>query len=153
LRYPAELLQDFLVFIVALAVLLISAEQLVKFAVLLSEHIGISKWAIGMTVIAVGTSAPEMITSIVAIRKKSIGVSIGNLIGSDIFNIVGILGVSSVVKSIHPTGNINSSLFVLWMTTILTILFGRTGWKYHRLEGAILILIAVARIALDLLNT
>jgi cation:H+ antiporter len=95
---PAQL-KDFLVFIVALAVLLISAEQLVKFAVLLSEHIGISKWAIGMTVIAVGTSAPEMITSIVAIRKKSIGVSIGNLIGSDIFNIVGILGVSSVVSS------------------------------------------------------
>jgi hypothetical protein len=63
------------------------------------------------------------------------------------------LFVQTLVKSIHPTGNINSSLFVLWMTTILTILFGRTGWKYHRLEGAILILIAVARIALDLLNT
>lgn len=148
---PARL-KDFTIFIVALVVLLASAEQLVKFAVLLSERIGISKWTIGMTVIAMGTSTPELITSIVAIRKKSIGVSIGNLIGSDIFNIVGILGFSSVVKNIRPMDNMGSSLLILWMTMLLTVLFGRTNWKYSRIEGAILLLIAIIRITLDLFN-
>ncbi len=146
---PARV-KDFLIFLVALVSLVVCGDQMVKYAVLFARGVGMSEWAIGMTVVAIGTSAPEAITSIIAIRKKSFGVSIGNLIGSDIFNIVGILGISSFVHPIMPTGNVTSSIFLLWATMLLTVYFGRTGWKFTKLEGAILLTIALSRIVMDL---
>lgn len=146
---PARI-KDFMIFLVALVSLVVCGDQMVKYAVLFARSVGMSEWAIGMTVVAIGTSAPEAITSIIAIRKKSFGVSIGNLIGSDIFNIVGILGISSFVHPIVPTGNVTSSIFLLWATMLLTVYFGRTGWKFTRLEGAILLTIALSRIVMDL---
>ncbi len=96
---------------------------------------------IGLTIVAVGTSLPELVTSIVATKKGETGLAIGNVIGSNIFNMLFILGVSGAV---HPISvNIASlvDLAVLIFTSFLTLMYSRTSHRINRIEGCSLVLI------------
>ncbi|MCB0711840.1 MAG: calcium/sodium antiporter [Ignavibacteriae bacterium] len=115
----------------------------------IARLLGMSEWVIGVTIVAAGTSAPELATSLVAAIRGRHAISAGNLIGSDIFNILGVLGVAGVVApmSVHPGAM--SSLYMLGGLMVVVVLMMRTGWKISRLEGALLILVSLLRWILD----
>ena len=89
---------DPLMLILGLVMVLIGAHFMVESAINLARYMGVSEWVIGATVIAAGTSAPEFATSLAAALRSRYGMSVGNLIGSDIFNLFGVLGVAGIFK-------------------------------------------------------
>lgn len=110
---------------------------------------GISEWMIGITIVAAGTSAPELATSVVAIVKGKHGISAGNLIGSDLFNLLGVLGVASMLKPLSINSSEYTSLILLVAAFLVIMIMIRTGWKISKVEGAILIGIALFRWSFD----
>ena len=102
-------------------------------------------WIIGVTIVAAGTSAPELATSIVAALRGKYGISVGNLIGSDIFNMFGVLGVASMIQNLQVDLSARIDLVLLFFMVILALIFMRTGWKITRVEGIILVLIGLSR--------
>lgn len=150
--------KDGVVFIVSLVILILSAEKAVEEAVFIAKGFGISEWAIGATIVAAGTSLPEVATSIIATIKGKHGLSIGNVVGSDIFNVFGIIGVSAFIAPIA----LNSenmiygfpdnifSVMLLIATIALVLLFMRTGWRISRWEGVVLLVISFGRMWFEL---
>lgn len=109
-------------------------------AVGIATDFGISERIIGVTLVAFGTSIPELITSVVAAFKKESDISVGNLIGSNLFNILGILGITSLVKEI-PVSAETMNFDILWMLGITALLFPFMyfGMKFTRLKGVVLL--------------
>jgi cation:H+ antiporter len=150
--------KDYLIFLVSLAVLVKSSDFTVSAAVYIAEYFKISAWAIGATVVAAGTSLPELATSIIATMKKKFGLSVGNVVGSSIFNTFGVIGISSFIAPItlYSKGQIlgvADSIFsagLLVALVLLLMLFMRTGWKLSRREGIILFVLAILRIAFEI---
>lgn len=116
----------------------------------LARQLGMSEWAIGVTIVAAGTSAPELATSLLAAIRGRHGISAGNLIGSDIFNILGVLGIAAIVSPMTLNAGAMSSLYMLCGLVVLVVIMMRTGWRISRLEGLLLILINVFRWILDM---
>lgn len=148
---------DFLVLIISLVFLIISAEFVVEAAVEIATAYGISEWAIGATIVAAGTSLPEIATSVIATMKRKFGISVGNVVGSDIFNTLGIIGVSSFItplqlNSQNSVFGLADNLFSMILLVVTIVMIGimmRTGWKISRFEGSILLIISVARMGLE----
>lgn len=107
----------------------------------LARTIGLSEWVIGVTIVAAGTSAPEFATSLVAIIKKKHGISAGNLVGSNIFNLLGVLGLAAMIRPMSVDMNAFTSIIMLTGLTVIAIFLMRTGWKISRLDGAILVIL------------
>lgn len=122
-----------------LAVLVFGSNLLVENAILVSRKLGISDAVIGLTVIAAGTSLPELVTSILAALRRRSDIAIGNVIGSNIFNILGILGVSSLIAPIRPSdiGLVDFAAVILFSLFVLPMIY--TGRKLIRIEGAALL--------------
>ena len=112
----------------------------------IAEAIGISQWVIGVTVVAAGTSLPELAVSLVALIKKHHGISAGNLIGSNLFNTLGVLGLAGAITikplAVDPSALI--SMVGLLVLTIIVLIFMRTGWRLVRWEGVVLVVISLA---------
>ncbi len=132
-------------FAVGLALILIGAHFLVEGATAIARVYGISEWLIGVTIVAAGTSTPELVTSIVALYKGKPGLSIGNLIGSDIFNIAGVLGLAAFLHPLQTNKAITLNLWLMFGMIALLLFFMRTRWKLSRWEGAVLILFGLMR--------
>lgn len=115
------------------------AEWLLDSAVILATDFGMSKATIGITIIAFGTSVPELVTSAVAAIKKETDISIGNLIGSNIFNIMAVIGITAIVKPIPVTEDV-ISYDMIWMLAISFCLLPLMliGKKLGRLKGFML---------------
>ena len=99
-----------------------------------------SETLIGLTIVAVGTSLPELVTSIVAAKKGETGMAVGNVIGSNIFNLLFILGISS---TIHPILVNRASLWdmmILIIVSVITYIFGLTKKQISRIEGSFMLL-------------
>jgi len=121
----------------------LGSEVLIKGAIELATQIGISERVISVSVVAFGTSIPELSTSIVAILNKEKGISIGNLIGSNIFDMLGVMGITAIIA---PINNIDQGLIqsdLLWMISIafliLPLIFINKKFVFGRIEGIILI--------------
>ncbi len=102
---------------------------------------GMSETLVGLTIVAMGTSLPELVTSIVAARKGQVGMAVGNVVGSNIFNILLILGVSS---AIHPVGiNLASvyDMIILLAVSVITLFFCLHKHRISRAEGVIMVLL------------
>ncbi|MFL3009203.1 MAG: sodium:calcium antiporter [Candidatus Neomarinimicrobiota bacterium] len=97
-----------------------------------------------------GTSAPEFATSISAALKGRHGIAVGNLIGSDLFNLLGVLGLAGIINPSYISQDIYSSTFVLVLMVGLTLLMMRTFWRISRIEGIILVSINLIRWYYDL---
>lgn len=129
--------------------LVIGSESLVRGATAIAQSIGVSDEVIGLTLIAIGTSLPELATSIVAARKGHSEITLGNVVGSNIFNIFGIVGCASVVTSFNgvPGSDVlNVSTNMLGIHIPLMVVVGlavlpimSTGLKIVRAEGAFLV--------------
>ncbi len=126
--------------ILGLGALIGGGELFVEGACGIARSAGISETVIGLTLVAGGTSLPELATSIVAARKGRSALAIGNVVGSNIFNIFFILGVCAAVKPLEVTGLTAVDFSVLTGGTLLFWLFSRSSYKLSRIEGCVLIL-------------
>ena len=136
---------DPLMLIGGLALVLVGAHFMVESAINLARYMGVSEWVIGATVIAAGTSAPEFATSLAAALRSRYGMSVGNLIGSDIFNLFGVLGVAGILNNITVSLDARMHLVFLSLMVALVLVFMRTGWVVSRREGYILVMIGLVR--------
>lgn len=134
-------LRDGLVLLSGMVITILSARFLVLGAIDIAAAFGVADAVIGLTVVAVGTSLPELVTSVVAARRGQSDVALGNVIGSNIFNILGILGTTALVRPIAvPTQFVAVDIWVMLVATALLLFFARTGWRIGRREGAVLLL-------------
>jgi cation:H+ antiporter len=126
--------------VVGIALLLAGGHYLVDSAVAIARHFGVSELVIAMTLISIGTSVPELATSIVAAVRRQGDISIGNVIGSNTFNLLGVLGLSAVIRPIPVPPHVRS-FDMAWMIifAIFTFVFLRTGRKLSRWEGGVLL--------------
>lgn len=137
---------DPLLIILGIVMVLAGAHFMVISARSLAGAMGVSDWVIAATIVAAGTSAPEFAISLVAAIRGRYGLSVGNLIGSDIFNIFGVLGVAAIMnKELVIDSDSTFSLIMLSAMVFLVIIFMRTGWKISRKEGIILVSIGLMR--------
>jgi cation:H+ antiporter len=136
---------DPLLLLFSLILIVASSHFLVESASDLAAIFGISQWVIGATIVAAGTSAPEFATALVAAYKGHHGMSVGNLIGSDIFNMFGVLGVAAIIRELPVDAEARTNMLLLIGMVLLVIVFMRTNWKIGRLEGIILVLIGLSR--------
>ncbi|GGZ23302.1 sodium:calcium antiporter [Echinicola pacifica] len=116
------------------------SELLVNNAITIAQQYGISERIIGVTIIAIGTSLPELTTSILAALKKETDIALGNILGSNLQNILSIIGVTAIIHPMNVSQLFLSSDF-LWMMGFTALLFPimRTGFKIGRWEGGLLI--------------
>ncbi len=133
--------RSFLQLIIGIAALAFGADLFVDGAVQLANILGVSDQLVGVTIVAVGTSLPELITSLMAAFRKQPDISLGNLVGSNIFNLLGILGITAAISPI-PVDLASFSLDVSAMILVALILFPLMFWgkKLGRPHGAILFL-------------
>ncbi len=140
---------DIPMLIVGIALIVISGHYLVDSASEIARHFGLSEWVIGVTIVAAGTSAPELATSLMGVLRGKHGISIGNLIGSDLFNLLGVLGLAAVISPMVVDGSAMSSLYLLCALVIMVVVMLRTGWRLSRTEGAFLVAINLVRWVMD----
>ncbi len=127
-------------FVVGLLITLLGAKFLVQGAIGLAEDMGVSQTIIGLTIVAIGTSLPELITSVLAARRGHSDVALGNIVGSNIFNILGILGATALVKPIPiPAEIVAYDNWVMLGATALLIGACVTQWRITRVEGAVML--------------
>mgnify|MGYP000348732769 FL=1 len=147
--------QSILYIIGGLAALIYGGQLFVDGATGIARNLGVSESIIGLTLVAGGTSLPELATSIVAALKKNPEIAIGNVIGSNLFNIFFVLGCSASITPLHLSGITNFDLFTLVGSGILLWLFGLFFAKrtITRIEGGIMILCYVAYTVVLIYNT
>lgn len=122
------------------AALVVGGWAIVQGAVSVAGRLGIPQVIIGLTVVAIGTSLPELATSLVAALRDEADIAVGNVIGSNIFNIAGILGVASLVRPVViDPGILSRELSSVLFISLLVFPLLRTGWRIRRWEGAILL--------------
>lgn len=142
--------RDALVFVGGLAVVLLSGHFLVEAASTVARSAGMSDWVIGGTIVAAGTSTPEFAVSLVAMRQGHIGMSVGNVVGSNIFNALGVLGLGSVLRPLAVGGAAIESM--LWLAAVTVVMVGAlwSGRELSRVEGGLFALSEIVRWVLGL---
>lgn len=129
------------------------ADLLVGSSIAVAAHLGVPETAIGLTVIAVGTSLPELATSIAAAVKRETDIALGNVIGSNLFNILGILGLTALVSPIAVPPEV--ARFDAWGmlgVTALLLFFATTRARIERLEGAVFLMLYLAYLGFTVLR-
>lgn len=128
--------------------LTVGGNWIVEGAILIAKQLGISEALIGLTIVAIGTSLPELATSAMAAYKKNPDIAMGNVVGSNIFNIFWILGVSALIHPINFSAIMNFDIYFLVFTTALlfTVMFIGKRHILERWQGVLFILIYVAYI-------
>lgn len=124
-----------------LAAIIAGGNLVVNNASKIAETFGLSQNLIGLTIVAVGTSLPELVTSVIAARKGECGLALGNAVGSCVFNILFILGISGVLSPMKTSRESLADICVLAGTAVLMMIFGRSSNKTSRIEGAVCLMI------------
>jgi cation:H+ antiporter len=137
--------RDVIMLVLGLVLIVGGGHYLVDHASSLALRFGVSEWVIGVTIVAAGTSAPELVISLVAVLRGRHGISIGNLIGSDIFNLQGVLGLAAVINPMHVDPSAIGSISLLVVMVIVVVFFMRTGWVISRIEGMLLVVVNLIR--------
>lgn len=138
----SSLFKSILLFFIGVLGLYFGSDMLVDSAVNISKEMGISERIIGVTIIAIGTSLPELITSLIAAMKKKTDIAIGNILGSNIQNIFSIIGLTALIRPINVSEIFLNQDFI-WMIGLTLLLFPifRTNWRISRLEGLLLLIL------------
>jgi cation:H+ antiporter len=134
-----SLYRDVLFIIGGLLLLVVGSRLLVISATEIARVVGISEAVIGLTIIAAGTSMPELATSIVATLRRQPDIAVGNVVGSNIFNILGTLGVTSIAKPLSAPGITKLDLWVMVVFSIGLLPLLYTDYKLERWEGVLLL--------------
>ncbi|PKK87510.1 MAG: sodium:proton exchanger [Tenericutes bacterium HGW-Tenericutes-8] len=109
--------------------------------------LGMSEWLVGLTIVSIGTSLPELVTSVVAAIKKESEIAIGNVVGSNIFNVLFILGFSATISPIRVNASALFDVLFLLIISIITYLFALSSRKISRIEGLFMFLSYMAYMA------
>lgn len=130
--------------IIGLAGIVIGGDLVVNSASDIAIAFGMSETLVGLTILAIGTSLPELVTSLTALKKGENQLVIGNVIGSNIFNILFVLGASSAITAISLDSSMLIDVTFMVFVTVLCFIFGKTQDKFDRKEGAILVALFIA---------
>lgn len=126
--------------VVGLAALIGGSNLFVGGATEVARALNVSDAVIGLTIVAGGTSLPELATSVVAANKGNSGIAIGNVLGSNVLNILFILGLTGMISPMHIEGITNVDLYMMLVSTIMIWFFSFTKYTIERWEGAVLVL-------------
>lgn len=135
--------KDILYIVFGIILIALSAEVIVNSCVNISKYLGVSEDLIGLTIIAVGTNLPELVTSIVAVKKGESDIAIGNLVGTNIYNIFLILGLSSTINPITISTNAYIDIIILTITSFIVYIFIRHKKDINKIEGITMILLYI----------
>ena len=147
-----ELLRSIIYIIGGMAGIIIGADFVVDSASYIAMAFGMSETLVGLTIVAIGTSLPELVTSLTALKKEENQLVIGNVIGSNIFNILFVLGASSIISPITINPNMIVDIALMLGVTILFFIFGKTQDKYDKKEGFILVALFIAYMAFAIMR-
>ena len=137
---PALRLRDFGLVVAGCLGLVVGGYAIVEGAVGVGTSLGVSEVVIGLTVVAIGTSLPELATSVVAAIRQEADIAVGNVIGSNIFNLAGILGVTSIVAPIPIERTVlTHELVAVTIMSVALFPLVRMAWRLRRWEGAVLL--------------
>lgn len=151
-KKPMPVLKAVILVFVGLACLIFGSDVFVDNATAIAHAMGISDAVIGLTIVAGGTSLPELATSVVAAKKGNSGIAIGNVLGSNVFNILMILGVTGLITPMTISGITIVDLSMMVISMILLWLFSFTKYRIERWEGVLLAAIFIGYISWLVVN-
>lgn len=144
--------KSLLLVLVGLLCLVAGSDVFVDNASALAHGLGISDAVIGLTIVAGGTSLPELATSVVAAKKGNSGIAIGNVLGSNVFNILMILGITGLIQPMTISGITMVDLSMMVISMVMLWLFSFTRYRIERWEGAVLTLVFIGYISWLVIN-
>lgn len=147
-----SMLKAVVMLVVGLLCLIAGSNMFVDNASFVASSLGVSDAVIGLTIVAGGTSLPELATSMVSAKKGNSDIAIGNVIGSNVFNILMIIGITGLVKPMHIAGITTLDLIMMLASMLLMWLFCRTTYKVKRWEGAVLTIVYLAYLTWLVMN-
>ncbi|WP_053361517.1 calcium/sodium antiporter [Bacillus sp. FJAT-27251] len=127
-----------------MAAIIFGGDMVVDNATQIALSIGMSETLVGLTIVAIGTSLPELVTSITAALKKQTEIALGNIVGSNIFNILFVLGTSATIAPLAVDNRIFTDVVCMIILTVVLLIFSRTKYKISKVEGAVLVAIYTA---------
>ena len=147
-----SMLKAIVMLVVGLLCLIAGSNMFVDNASFVASSLGVSDAVIGLTIVAGGTSLPELATSMVSAKKGNSDIAIGNVIGSNVFNILMIIGITGLVKPMHIAGITTLDLIMMLASMLLMWFFCRTTYKVKRWEGAVLTIVYLAYLTWLIMN-
>lgn len=147
-----SMLKAVVMLVVGLLCLIAGSNMFVDNASFVASSLGVSDAVIGLTIVAGGTSMPELATSMVSAKKGNSDIAIGNVIGSNVFNILMIIGITGLVKPMHIAGITTLDLIMMLASMLLMWFFCRTTYKVKRWEGAVLTIVYLAYLTWLVMN-
>ena len=148
----ASMLKAIVMLVVGLLCLIAGSNMFVDNASFVASSLGVSDAVIGLTIVAGGTSLPELATSMMSAKKGNSDIAIGNVIGSNVFNILMIIGITGLVKPMHIAGITTLDLIMMLASMLLMWFFCRTTYKVKRWEGAVLTIVYLAYLTWLVMN-
>jgi cation:H+ antiporter len=139
-----SLRRDVLLSIAGFALLLVGAKLLVEGAIVVARAAGLSEAVIGLTIVAIGTSLPELASTLVASAKGEADLAVGNVVGSNVFNVLAVLGAAALAHPLDGAGVRGLDLGVMILFSIVVLPLARTGFRLERWEGGVLLAAYVA---------
>ncbi|MBQ3426606.1 MAG: calcium/sodium antiporter [Clostridia bacterium] len=140
---PMSPLKSVIFIIIGIASIILGGELVVRSAQSIAKTFGMSETLIGVTIVAIGTSLPELVTSVIAARKGQSGIAIGNVVGSNIFNLAFILGMSSSANPVGVVPEAMKDALIMLGVNALGYVYCITGRRFARWEGISLVCIYV----------
>lgn len=144
---------DLLMFVATLAILVVASKVMVDSSVEIARWIGISEWAIGVSIVAIGTSLPEFAASLLAAIRGKQDISVGNLVGSNIFNLLGVLGFAGLLQELALASSNRLVLLMIVPAMIAAGIAMWTGRRVSRFEGFVLVAVFVGFWLLGIVET
>lgn len=140
---PMSPVKSVIFILIGIAAVIIGGQLVVNSSKTIAAAFGMSENLIGLTIVAIGTSLPELVTSIVAARKGQSGIAIGNVVGSNIFNLAFILGMTSTANAIAVVPEAMIDAFVMLGVNLLGFIYCLTGKKLLRWEGIVFVIMYI----------
>ncbi|WP_025784687.1 calcium/sodium antiporter [Sporosarcina sp. D27] len=135
--------KNIIITILGLAAIIFGGDLVVDNGTKIAYSLGMSETLVGLTIIAIGTSLPELVTSITAALKKESEIALGNIVGSNIFNILFVLGTSSIISPLAVNDKVLIDVVFMIVLTVVLLIFSRTGFKIGKREGMVLVAVYI----------
>src|SRR5699024_2424514 len=136
--------KSILITVLGLAGIIVGGQLVVSNATEIAYALGMSEVLVGLTIVAIGTSLPELVTSVAAALKKQSEIALGNIVGSNILNILFVLGASSVITPLTFDAKVFTDVYIMLIVTIILLVFSRTKFAIGKREGLFLMLVYIA---------
>lgn len=141
-----SLLKNMVFMLLGIGLIVAGGQAVVNSAKEIAYSFGMSETLVGLTIVAVGTSLPELVTSIVAARKHETGLAVGNVVGSNLFNIMFIMGITAVISPVAVSYESTIDILFLILVSALSFIFLIAGKELNRWEGLTMIALYVAQV-------